>query len=313
MGRIEHQSIDIRRLRYFIAVCDHGGFSKAASAIGVAQPVLTRHVQLLEQELGLELFSRNGRGALPTKPGQFLLENARSHIEGIDSVAEQLRRTFKQEPVDVALGICPTIKPLFLDDLQSFIQSRCPYLNLSVIEAYSGDLRNLAECGRIDLALTYQPLTGDSMQGFDLLSEPLVVVRSASRRVAVTRFNLTTLAKLHLILPSQIHQLRKIIDRVCRKRGLTLTPALELDSLNAVKLTLDDPGSDLATILPYHAVREDEESGRFAVYRIADAEMMRTISLIRSPAAVEKPVPEPLVEHIRSHAKHLKATLRSVF
>ncbi len=313
MGRIEHPGIDIRRLRYFIAVCDHGGFSKAATAIGVAQPVLTRHVQLLEQELGVALVSRNGRGALPTEQGQFLLKNARPHVEGIDALASRLRRTFQQEPVEIALGICPTVTPLFLEALQGFIRTSCPHVSLSVIEAYSGDLRNLTECGRIDLALTYQPLDRDTVVGESLLTEPLVVVRSAARPFGVTKFTLAALARLPLILPSRIHQLRKIIDSVCRKRGLRLTPALELDSLNAVKQTLDDPTSDFATILPYHAVREDEAGGRFIVYRILDPALVRTISLVPAPAADAKRIPEPVIQHIRDHARHLKSTLSSVF
>ena len=313
MARIEHPGIDIRRLRYFIAVCDHGGFSKAATAIGVAQPVLTRHVQLLEQELGVALVSRNGRGALPTEQGQFLLENARPHVEGIDELANRLRRNFRQEPLEIALGICPTVAPLFLESLQGFIRINCPHINLSVIEAYSGDLRNLAECGRIDLALTYKPLALDPAAGESLLTEPLVVVRSAARAFGVTKFTLAALARLPLILPSRIHELRKIIDSVCRKRGLRLNPALELDNLKAVKQTLDDQVADLATILPYHAVREEEAGGRFVVYRILDPAMVRTISLVRAPTGTEKRLPEPLIQHIRDHAQYLKSTLGTVF
>ena len=58
MGRLEKHGVDIRRLRYFVAVCDHGGFSKAAPVIGIAQPALTRQGQLPEHELGIELFTR---------------------------------------------------------------------------------------------------------------------------------------------------------------------------------------------------------------------------------------------------------------
>lgn len=313
MARPEHQSIDIRRLRYFLAVCDHGGFSKAASAIGVAQPVLTRHVQLLEQELGLSLVSRNGRGALPTEPGKFLVDHARVHLEGLDSLAERLRQTFTQDPAQIVLGICPTVTPLFLDDLRGFIRVNLPNLTLSVIEAYSGDLRNLMERGRIDLALTYQPFDQGAVNGIDLLSERLVVVKSALRKLEVASFSLDDVSRLALILPSQIHQLRKIIDRVCSKRGVRLAPELELDSLSVVKLALDDPTSEFATILPYHSVREDEKSGRFDVYRIDDADMVRTISLIRPRASIGTSLPEALLDHIRNHAMRLKSTLETVF
>jgi DNA-binding transcriptional LysR family regulator len=64
--------IDLKRLRYFVAVCKHGGFSHAAGVIGVAQPALTRQVQLLERQVGLKLITRNGRGVQPTEEGRFL-------------------------------------------------------------------------------------------------------------------------------------------------------------------------------------------------------------------------------------------------
>ncbi len=66
MARIDSTGVDIRRLKYFVAVCDHGGFSRAAGAVGIAQPALTRQMQILEQELGVELFTRNGRNAVPS-------------------------------------------------------------------------------------------------------------------------------------------------------------------------------------------------------------------------------------------------------
>ena len=62
MSGLDKGSVDLRRLRYFIAVCDHRGFSRASSAAGVAQPALTRQVKLLEKQLGLPLITRTGRG-----------------------------------------------------------------------------------------------------------------------------------------------------------------------------------------------------------------------------------------------------------
>ena len=115
MGKHEKSGIDIRRLRHFVAVCDHGGFSRAAVAIGVAQPALTRQIQLLEQELGVELVTRNGRNALPSQAGQALLTEARLHLDGLDRLADRIRRDFSEAPTRVSLGICPSIAPLFLD------------------------------------------------------------------------------------------------------------------------------------------------------------------------------------------------------
>lgn len=305
----EHHEIDVKRLRYFLAVCDHGGFSKAASAIGLSQPALTRHIQVLEQELGVPLVNRNGRGAAPTRPGQYLLENARAHLEGLDTIGIRLKQMFGQHPLQLACGICPTVAPLFLEEMRSFVRQSLPNLSLSVIEAYSGDLGNLLAGGRLDFALTYHPVDSDHFNSLDLISERLVLVCNPARKLPAGRIDLAMLAGLPLMLPSRVHQLRKIIDTVSQGQGIVLSPKIELDSLNAVKLTLDDAQSDLATILPYHSVREDEQTGRFAVYLIDVPQMVRTISLVHACGNGVSPVPPELVGHLRDRAYRLKSSL----
>ena len=309
MGRLEKPGVDIRRLRYFVAVCDHGGFSKAAPVIGIAQPALTRQVQLLEHELGIELFTRNGRSAVPTEAGAALMTGARLHLENLDLLIERVQRDFGTGPTHVCLGICPTISPLFLVPLQDALRQSAPNLTLTVIEAYSGDLRNLMACGRLHLALTYSPPDKAGLDVTDLLTEKLVL---AGLGAATSPLNLQDVARQRLILPSVHHQLRRIIDAVAAARGIPLVPVLELDSLTAVKAMLDGTSGDFATILPYHSVATDAAEGRFAICMIDDPDMVRTIALLR-PSYPEQPLPALLTEAIFSRAEGIRASLEAVF
>ena len=102
----------------------------------------------------------------------------------------------------------------------------------------------------------------------DLLSEKLVLVGVGRSSLPLT---LQQVARQRLILPSPHHQLRRIIDAVAVARGISLAPALELDSLAAVKAMLDGSSGDFATILPYHSVATDAAEGRFAIHMIEDA------------------------------------------
>lgn len=310
MGKLEKPGIDIRRLRYFLAVCDHGGLSRAAVAIGVAQPALTRQIQLLEQELGVELVTRNGRNALPSEAGQMLLAEARPHLDGLDQLVDRIRRDFSEGPIQVSLGICPTISPLFLDRISENLRHSGSNIELTVIEAYSGDLRNLMASGGLDLAISYRPAGETTQRAIDLLTEQLVLVTSGP----VTNAAPVTLAEAlreKLILPSAIHQLRRIVEAVAASRGLTLTPALELDSLGAVKAMLDNHGSGLSTILPYHSVCEDAAKGRFHLRLIDDPDMIRTIALLQ-PSEGGRRIPVGLKNHILARAAEIRATLEAV-
>ncbi len=314
MGRLEKPGVDIRRLRYFVAVCDHGGFSKAAPVIGIAQPALTRQVQLLEHELGIELFTRNGRSAVPTEAGVALMNGARLHLESFDLLIARVQRDFGTGPAEVCLGICPTIAPLFLAPLQDALRQSAPSLILTVIEAYSGDLRNLMACGRLHLALSYSPSDKAGLEVTDLLSEKLVLAGDIAQVAgpATSPLSLRDVARQRLILPSVHHQLRRIIDAVAAARGTPLVPILELDSLTAVKAMLDGTSGDFATILPYHAVATDAAAGRFAIRMIDDPGMVRTIALLR-PGGAGQPLPDILTEVIFSRAEDIRTSLEAVF
>lgn len=80
-----------RRLGYFVAVCEHSGISKAASAIGVAQPALTRQIKLLEQELDIQLFRRSGRCAEPTDAARQLMDRIKPHMAAIEQALVEIR------------------------------------------------------------------------------------------------------------------------------------------------------------------------------------------------------------------------------
>lgn len=311
MGKLEKPTVDLRRLRYFLAVCDHGGFSRAAVAIGVAQPALTRQIQLLEQELGVELVTRNGRSALPTEAGQALLRKMRPHLDGLDQSVSFIRDAFADAPARVSLGICPTIIPLFLDRLTESLRQSGSNIELKVIEAYSGDLRNLMTSGGLDLAISYLPTDDPSQPAVKLLTERLVLVTAGLPDAAPGTVSLAQALNERLILPSTIHQLRRIIATAARARGLDLSPALELDSLNAVKAMLETTKGGLSTILPYHAVREDAERGRFQLRLIEDPAMVRTIALLH-PDEATRALPVGLMNQIVACAGDLRASLEAV-
>ena len=88
-----------RRLGYFLAVCDHCGISKAALALGVAQPALTRQIKLLEQELDIQLFRRSGRSAEPTDAAQRLMERIKPHMTEIEQAIVEIRESAHQQVV----------------------------------------------------------------------------------------------------------------------------------------------------------------------------------------------------------------------
>ena len=278
--KIDASSIDLRRLRYFIAVCNYGGFSHAAGIVGVAQPALTRQIKLLESEMGVTLINRNGRGAEPTAEGSILLTRASEHLSALDGIVAELKRGTGAVQGQAMLGACPTIATFFLESLRLKLAANNPGVSLSVIEAYSSDLRNLLASNRLDLALTYKPSLPTPDTVTELFSERLILVSGHQPETARRSFALGELEALRLILPSRTHELRVIIDAACKKKGILLRPEFEIDSLAAVKSLLDKKPAQYFTILPAHGVHADIESQRFSHFVLEDQDMFRTIAIV---------------------------------
>ena len=311
----EKPGVDLRRLRYFLAVCDHGGFSRAAAAIGVAQPALTRQIKLIEKEIGLPLIERTTRGAQPSEQGRFLIARARQHLESVDGVIRDLRQAFTTTSGRVTLGVCPTIAPFFLNDLSQHIYRYHPNVTLSIIQAHSGDLKNLMNSGHIDIALTYRTPIASHFSSMDLFSERLVLVSNASVRGGQGRRTLTLpgLTGLKLILPSRTHELRSIIDRACRIRNVTFDPDLELDSLEAVKAVLFKKPGNRHTILPYHSVWAEIAARKLSCAEFEENEMERTIAIVTPKKPRNAEAIARLCERIRNRANELGARCRKCF
>ncbi|MBZ9985835.1 LysR family transcriptional regulator [Mesorhizobium sp. BH1-1-5] len=301
------EGIDLRRLRYFIAVCEHGGFSRASQSIGVAQPSLTRQIKLLEKEVGIALIKRSGRGAEPTTEGRFLLGQSRLHIDGLDDAVRTVRQRSDKLKGEIVLGICPTIAPLFLEDIRNFVGAQYRGVTLNVVEAYSGDLASLMRGGRLDAALTYRPGSPDRLDVVDLFAERLVLVTSYAVDTADAPRGLADIGRLRLILPSEIHELRRIIDRVYQRRGVALKPELELDSLSAVKAVIADKSTQYATILPHSSVTRELEEHTLSAYAIEGSDMARTIAIVRPrDVGSQHAVLAALIDEIRRLAGRIR-------
>ncbi|MFO1149774.1 MAG: LysR substrate-binding domain-containing protein [Alsobacter sp.] len=303
----EGAPIDLRRLRYFVAVCEHGGISRAAHALGMAQPALSRQIQLLEKEIGMPLFMRSGRGAEPSAQGRHLLGAAREQLRRLDDAVRDVRERFTAPASHVRLGVCPTIAPLFVDEVCAGVREAQPTLSLSVVKAYSGDIQNLLEQNQLDLALTYSTGAIAGFSSLDLLTERLVLVIGRGRAPGHrARHTLHDIASMPLILPTRVHALRRIIDEIAAERGVALHAAIELDSLEAVRSVLEEPASLYCTILPVNSVGLGVAGEALATSEIDDPGLRRTIALVQPRGGRGEAAADAVAEQVLLRAARLR-------
>ena len=152
-------SIDLRVLRYFVAVAEEGHLTKAAQRIGIQQPPLSQQIRALEAELGVTLFNRLPRGMELTTSGQALLTDARAILASVETSIEDVRRIAQGERGRLALGFTESasLHPFIPAVIRAFRQS-APEVALTVIESNTSEMVEALRQKRLDVAFIRSPV-----------------------------------------------------------------------------------------------------------------------------------------------------------
>lgn len=144
--------MDLYQIRYFLAIVETGGFSKAAERLFVSQSSLSGSIKKLEQELGVKLFERGGKRAIPTPAGKFFREKAKNILNEYQTTLRELQG-FHNQPT-LRLGTLRTIRITSLAALIRNFQSSDSNVVIELLSGTVEDLRNWLEDGEIDMSIT---------------------------------------------------------------------------------------------------------------------------------------------------------------
>ncbi|MFM2261786.1 MAG: HTH-type transcriptional regulator CynR, partial [Pseudomonadota bacterium] len=169
--------MDLKQLEYFVRVAELGSFTRAAQALNVAQPALSRQVRLLEVELRQNLLVRNGRGATPTQAGQLLLEHGRGILHQVERAREELGRVRTGLTGRVALGLPPSVARVLTVPLTRAFRSKMPEAQLSISEGLSSAMQENLQNGRLDIAVLYNPSQVTGIEHTPFVQEALWLVQ----------------------------------------------------------------------------------------------------------------------------------------
>lgn len=146
--------MDSRHLRHFAAVIEHGAIGRAAAALNISQPALTKSIHRLEQDLGVKLFERQGRGIVPTVFGMALAEHARFVSIEIDHAAKTMTELKTAERGHVRLGASPSALDGLVPLATARLMGRQPGIRVNVVDGLGETLRAELLAGRIDLVVS---------------------------------------------------------------------------------------------------------------------------------------------------------------
>lgn len=273
--------MQLHQLEYFVTVVEYGSISRAAAALHMAQPSVSKQLALLEKSLGQRLLERTGRGVTPTEAGRALLDHARTilnaaaqaRLEITDMCAEPTGKIVVGLPNRVALGLCVPLVEQF--------RRRLPRAMLSVVEGLSLSLREGLIQGRIDVGVLFDPVPTPLLTFETVMSEPLMLFAPVGYRLP-PQIAPEQLGDFALVLPTAPNPIRNLVDAVLLPRNIRLNVVTEVGAVQSA-LTIVEAGI-ACSILPESALRISRRRGHVQRVAIGPPVMWNTLVLAQ-PAA----------------------------
>ncbi len=226
--------MNLRDLRYLIALADHRHFGRAADASHVSQPTLSTQIRKLEDELGVKLVERAPRKVMLTDAGTEIARRARTVLAEVEQMRDIARRAHDPESGTLRLGLFPTLGPYLLPHVVAPLRARYPKLELLLIEEKTEVLRAGLRDGRVDAAVMALPVFDEGLAHATLFEEPFVLAVPEHHPLAIAghrRLPMSVLRNEPLLLLEDGHCLRDQALDVCQLAG-----AGEKDGFRATSL-----------------------------------------------------------------------------
>jgi len=291
--------MDLKGLRYFVHVAGGGSVSAAARDLGIVQPALSRHIQRIEDEAGVQLFSRLPRGMELTAAGREFVEHCRQICQHVALAKTALGTKGSLSGGHLALGIPSSLAAILVPNLVEKVRDRFPKITVTVIEGTNQQLYGDLLAGRLDIAILNSPPASSSVKVVFSTDEKIVLLSSTQRFGAMRFCTLEELVKTPLIATREI---RTIVNEQISVRGKVLDVQWEISSIEGIRrLLLAGTGCALA---PASTFRDDIAAGQISACPFVDIDLRQTYSLAQLADGVS-PSTQAVVGVIESEMKEL--------
>lgn len=274
--------MELRQLRYFVAIVDHGSLSRAALVLHVAQPALTAQLRQLEEELGAQLLHRSARGMAATDAGRLFYQHALAILKQVADARAAVAQSTERPSGSVTLGLPHSISGALALPLLTAARARYPEITLQLTEEISGNLIEQLKSGRLNLAVLFDDGQPGQFAATPLVEEDLMFIcRSGSALAPAGRsVSLREALASSLILPAQQQGVRPQIEHVARAAGLSLENIIEINSIAILRSALlADIG---ATLLPLAPLLPDVQAGTLSAWPVHSPHIARKVTLCAS-------------------------------
>jgi len=226
--------MELRHLRYFVAVAEAGSLTVAAEQrLHTSQPSLSRQIRDLEDEVGAQLLTRRARGIELTQAGRAFLEHARSALSQVEAATEAARRVAHPSKPCFAMGFLTGHELTWMPEALQILRDELPNIDVMISSQYSPLLADGLSKGKIDAAFLRREKGVPELACRVLVKEPLMVILPSDHRLAALKAISPgdLVGETFVTVSNTAPVLRVVIDNYLKRSGVNITPEHEADHL----------------------------------------------------------------------------------
>ena len=228
-------TLNLGYLATFRLVIQRGSFSAAADVLGISQPAVSLQIRQLEQFLQTRLVERTGRGIKATAAGQALLVHGERIEQAVDETLRSVSAFNHDVSGTITLGTGATACIHLLPPLLQQLRSDYPLLRVGVTTGNTLDIVRAVEENRLDMGLVTLPVSGRALDVMPVMDEEFMFIASLAQQAMFTDLRPDALHAQPLIAFESGSGTRALIDGWFEACGLTIAPAMQLGSIEAIK------------------------------------------------------------------------------
>ena len=291
--------MNLRDLKYLVALADHQHFGKAAAASFVSQPTLSTQIKKLEDELGVTLVERAPGNVMLTPIGREIVARARNVLGEVDGLVTLAKRSQDPEAGEIHLGIFPTLGPYLLPHIIPALHAEFPRIEWFLVEEKTDALLQKVRDGKLDAALLALPIDGEQWTIEPLFREEFLLATPRSKPLQLDHdLRLDDLRDKTLFLLDEGHCLRDQALAVCQLAGAREQQDFRATSLETLRQMV---GTGLGvTLLPKLATLPPASVDELTLTPFASDPPFREIAMIWRSSSAIAPTLHNVADHIRT-------------
>ena len=299
-------SLNLHLLRLFATVVRTGSFSRAADALHISQPAISKGVRDFELQVGCRLLDRTPKGVRPTREGQALARHAETLFAAERAAEDELLSLRSLDSGSLRIGASTTIATYMIAEHLGIFHREYPGIDLHLIIANTRDIADLMIAHEIEIALVEGPIEDEQLLSQAWRTDAMSLVVSPQHRFAASQHAIDSeeLNDEVLIVREPGSGSREVVAQVLASRGIEPKRTLEIGSTEAIKQTV--AGGLGVSIISSATISDQVKLGRLKVVAMRDLRIERTLWQLKVPGQIEIPAAtafERLIWKDRSMAK----------